>query len=404
MTETPGPNALLADRPTVDLLDPELWSSNPHHVWDWMRANEPVYHDKRNGLYGITKHADAVMVERRADIFPSQHAYRAIPAREEMNMIAQDGPGHKEQRMLVQRFFAPGVIAKREPGMRAMVTDIIDKALEKGSMEVVWDLAGQLPARLTCALMGFDDALWPKLKEWSERLMQTDMHQRDGRIFIEFMTANLELFDVTGKEIEKRRHQTDAPDDLLNVWAHATVGGQPMDIRSIFHESGLFVSGGSETSRTTIAHGLRAFADHPDQWAAMGADPTLVPGAVEEVFRYVTPLNNFFRQCMAETVVSGTTIPMGDRVILIYPSANRDEAVFSDPHRFDIRRQPNNHISFGNGPHTCIGAPLARLTMRVLFEEMSRRISELTVINEPVVENNIFARAVKTFNLGVTAR
>ncbi len=396
------------NRPLVDLLDPELWQSNPHDVWEWMRKNEPVYHDKRNGLFAITKHADVVLVERRADIFPSQHAYRAIPAREEMNMIAQDGPGHKEQRMLVQRFFAPGVIARREPGLRAMVTEILDEAIEKGSMEVVWDLAGQLPARLTCQLMGFDETLWPKLKEWSERLMQTDMHQRDGKIFIEFMTANLELFEVTGREIEKRRAETvarpEASDDLLNVWAHANVAGQQMDIRSIFHESGLFVSGGSETSRTTIAHGLRVLADHPDQWNAMAEDPSLVPGAVEEIFRFVTPLNNFFRRCMAETEVAGTTIRMGDRVMLVYPSANRDETVFSDPHSFDIRRKQNNHISFGNGPHTCIGAPLARLTMRVLFEEMTRRVGSLEVLSEPEVEANIFARAVKKFDLAVTAR
>jgi cholest-4-en-3-one 26-monooxygenase len=391
-------------RPVVDLLDPTLWQRNPHDLWAWMRANEPVYHDERNGLYAITRHADAVMVERRADLFPSQHAYRAVPAREEMNMIAQDDPGHREQRMLVQRFFAPGPVARREPAVRAIVTELLDAALSQGSMEVIEDLAGQLPARLTCQLMGFDESVWPKLKQWSERLMRTDMHQRNGQTFIEFATANMELFEVTRLEIDRRRADGTDQDDLLNVWAHANVGGRPMEMRTIFHESGLFVSGGSETTRTTIAHGLRVFADHPDQWNAMAVDPSLIPAAVEEVFRYVTPLNNFFRRSMAVTDVSGTTIGVGDRVILIYPSANRDEAVFANADRFDIRRHPNAHISFGNGPHTCVGAPLARMTMRVLLEEMTRRVATLTVESEPEIEANIFARAVKRFGLALTPR
>ncbi len=392
------------NRPVVDLLDPNLWQRNPHDLWAWMRANEPVYHDERNGLYAITRHADVVMVERRADLFPSQHAYRAVPAREEMNMIAQDDPGHREQRMLVQRFFAPGPVARRESAVRTIVTELLDAAIERGSMEVVDDLAGQLPARLTCQLMGFDETMWPKLKEWSERLMRTDMHQRDGNTFIEFATANLELFEVTRQEIDRRRADNTDQDDLLNVWAHATVGGRPMDIRTIFHESGLFVSGGSETTRTTIAHGLRVLADHPDQWNAMAADPSLVPAAVEEVFRYVTPLNNFFRRSMAITKVGGTTIGLGERVILVYPSANHDESVFADADRFDVRRSPNPHISFGNGPHTCVGAPLARMTMRVLLEEMTRRVATLSVLSDPEIEANIFARAVKRFDLAVTSR
>jgi cholest-4-en-3-one 26-monooxygenase len=389
---------------TIDLLDPALWQSNPHDLWQDLRISQPVYHDVRNGLFGITRHSDVLMIERRADLFPSAHAYRAIPAREEMNMIAQDDPGHREQRMLVQRFFSPGAIARREPEIRAIVTELLDAALTRGSMEVVGDLAGQLPARLTCRLMGFEESLWPKLKEWSERLMRTDMHQRDGCIAVDFTVANLELFDATRKVVEQRRSAGGSADDatdLLTVWALAKLKDSPMDLRTIYHESGLFVSGGSETTRTTIAHGLRVLIDHPDQWDAMRADKSLIPQAVEEIFRWVTPLNNFFRVCVKPTVVSGTSIGAGDRVILIYPSANRDADVFNDPFTFDIRRAPNHHLSFGNGPHMCIGAPLARLTMRVLLEEMTQRIRRLAVISEPVIEANIFARAVSRFEVGI---
>jgi cholest-4-en-3-one 26-monooxygenase len=177
-----------------------------------------------------------------------------------------------------------------------------------------------------------------------------------------------------------------------------------MEIRSIYHESGLFVSGGSETTRTTIAHGLRALIDHPDQWDAIAQNPELVPGAVEEIFRWVTPLNNFFRMCVKPTELSGVAINPGDRIIMIYPSANRDEAEFDEPFRFDVTRTPNHHLSFGNGPHMCVGAPLARLTMRVLLEELTKRVKRLEVVTEPEVEANIFARAVKRFDVTLVAR
>ena len=400
----------VTDRPTIDLLDPELYRRNPHDAWTWMREHEPVYRDDRNGLWGITRHADALFVERRAERFPSAHAYRAISTPSEMNMIAQDDPGHKAQRMLVQRFFAPGVLARRADELRETVSEILDGLFgpvgtQTGSrvtFEVVEAIAGRLPAILTCRLLGYPDEAWPMLKEWSERLMRTDMRERSGDVFMEFVTANLSLRSSVKEMVEAKRA---APgDDLLTVWSNATLSGAPMPFDSVFHEVGLFVSGGSETTRTTIAHGLRTFVDHLDQWEAIHDDPTLVDAAVEEVLRWVTPLNNFFRRCIEPTELGNRTIGRGDRVILLYPSANRDEDVFRDPFRFDITRSPNPHVSFGNGPHMCIGAPLARLTLRVLFAELAARCHDLVVVTEPEVEPNIFARAVRRFDLSARVR
>jgi cholest-4-en-3-one 26-monooxygenase len=403
-------SSLVTDRPTVDLLDPEFYRRNPHDVWTWMRANEPVYRDERNGLWGISRHADAIFVERRAERFPSAHAYRAISTPSEMNMIAQDDPGHKAQRMLVQRFFAPGVLARRADELRDTVNEILDglfgrpgeRTGERVSFEVIDAIAGRLPAILTCRLLGYPDDSWPLLKRWSEQLMRTDMRERSGDTFMEFVTANLSLRSSVKDMIAAKR--ADPGDDLLTVWSQAELNGAPMPFDSVFHEVGLFVSGGSETTRTTIAHGLRTFVDHPDQWEALLDDPTLVDSAVEEVIRWVTPLNNFFRRCIEPTELGGRTINPGDRVILLYPSANRDEDVFADPFRFDISRSPNPHISFGNGPHTCIGAPLARLSLRVLFAELAARCHTLEVVSEPDVEANIFARAVRHFDLSVVIR
>ncbi len=394
---------MLSTRPVVDLLDPVLYQRNPHDLWTWMRENEPVFHDARNGLWAITKYDDVLQVERDSTTFPSQGSYRVVPSFDESNMIAQDDPRHRKQRMLVQRFFAPPVIAQKEVEVREIVGTLIDQVIHAGSMEVVNDLAAQLPGRLTCRLIGFPEEWWDRLKVWSEKLMRTDMRDRDGGIFIEFMGANMELLRIVETMVEQKK--ANPVNDLLSVWSTAEIDGEPLPVRSIFHETGLFVAGGAETTRTAIAHGIRAFVDHPEQWDALANDRTLIPGAVEELLRWVTPLNNFFRRVMApDAVVRGVHIPMGDRVALMYPSANRDADQFSDPFTFDIRRTPNIHLAFGNGPHTCIGAPFARMTLRVVLEELSTRITNLCVLSEPNVEANIFARAVKRFDLGFTAR
>jgi cholest-4-en-3-one 26-monooxygenase len=393
----------LTTRPEIDLLDPTLYQRNPHDVWSWMRANEPVFHDPRNGLWAITKYDDVIQVERDSTRFPSQGSYRAVPSFDEANMIAQDDPRHRKQRMLVQRFFAPPVIAQKEVEVREIVRTLIDEVATAGRMEVVHDLAAQLPGRLTCRLIGFPEQWWDRLKVWSEKLMRTDMRDRDGGIFLEFMGANMELLRVVESMVEEKK--ANPANDLLSVWSTAEIDGEPLPVRSIFHETGLFVAGGAETTRTAIAHGIRAFVDHPEQWDAMATNPACVPGAVEELLRWVTPLNNFFRRVMApDAEVSGVHIPMGSRVAMIYPSANRDESHFTDPFRFDITRTPNVHLAFGNGPHTCIGAPFARMTLRVVLEEMSARFKDLRVLSEPDVEANIFARAVKRFDLGFQLR
>jgi cytochrome P450 len=172
----------------------------------------------------------------------------------------------------------------------------------------------------------------------------------------------------------------------------------------MFNETGLFIAGGAETTRTVIAHGLRTFCDHPDQWELLAAQPDLIPTAVDELIRWVTPLNNFFRTAVEDATIGEQPVVEGDWIILLYPSANRDEAVFDDPFRFDVTRRPNPHVAFGYGTHFCIGANFARFELGILFEEMTRRFTDLRPLTEPDVEPNIFARAVRSFDLGLTSR
>jgi cytochrome P450 family 142 subfamily A polypeptide 1 len=284
-----------SDRLTVDLLDPHLYQRNPHDVWAWMRANEPVYRDERNGLWAVTRHADLMDVERRSTVFLSGQGYRALWSPEEINMIAQDDPRHRQQRMLVQPKLTGKSVAQRQAEIAALVTELIDEALAAGDeMDVIDALAGQLPARFTARILGFPEEMWPQIKSWSERLMRTDMRDRDGEVFRDFFAANMEFVGVLGEIAPKKL--AEPGDDLISVWLHSTIDGEPLPPAAIVHEVGLFIAGGAETTRTAISHGLHAFAQHPDQWEAIGADPDLVPGAVEEVLRWVTPLNNFFRR------------------------------------------------------------------------------------------------------------
>jgi cytochrome P450 family 142 subfamily A polypeptide 1 len=391
-----------ADRMNVDLLDPELYKSNPHETWAWMRANEPVYWDEKNKLWGITRHADVMDVERRSSVFSSEGVYRAVLSPGESNMIAQDDPRHRQQRMLVQPQLTHAGVARRTAEVEALVAELIAEAVATKEFDVIDLIAGQLPARLTARLLGFPEEMWPQVKSWSERLMRTDMRDRDECVMSEFMDANREFL---GAMMPIMQEVATCPrDDFMSIWTHATIDGQPLPPEAIFHEVGLFIAGGAETTRTAISHGLRAFIDHPDQWEEIANNPALVDSAVEEVLRWVTPLNNFFRMALTDDEVGGQKIAAGDRVIMLYPSANRDESVFANPYTFDIHRSPNPHLSFGFGTHLCIGANLARLVLTTVFRELSSQATGLRVVTEPDVEANIFARAVKSFRMGVSAR
>ena len=390
------------ERMIIDLLDPELYQSNPHDVWAWMRANEPVYRDEKNKLWGITRHADVMDVERRSSVFSSSGVYRAVLSPGESNMIAQDDPRHRQQRMLVQPQLTHAGVATRTAEVEALVAELVSEAVAQGEFDLVELIAGQLPARLTARLLGFPEEMWPQVKSWSERLMRTDMRDRDPAIMDEFIDANREFLGAMMPILEE---VSACPrNDFMSIWAHAEIDGQKLPPEAIFHEVGLFIAGGAETTRTAISHGIRAFIDHPEQWEELAAKPELIDSAVEEVLRWVTPLNNFFRMALTDDVVGGQAIAAGDRLVLLYPSANRDESVFNDPFDFDIHRSPNPHLSFGFGTHLCIGANLARLVLTTMFRELSAQATVLSVVSEPDVEANIFARAVRSFQIRVTPR
>jgi len=383
----------------ADLLDPAWWADldGMHEFFTWARGEAPVWRDETNGLWAVVRHAEVMEVERRSDVFSSQGCYRAIPAAEESNMIAKDDPDHLAQRRLVNRRFTPRAVLESQPFLRRVIDELVDAACDAGRIDVVDGLAAQLPSRLTAEMLGFPEERWPDVKGWSERLMRTDSILSDPDVAMGMITAIMEFNTLLIAEAEERGRCP--ADDLVSVWVEA--GYDPM---TMMHETGLFIAGGAETTRTAIARGLRVLCDHPDQWEAAAADPSLVPGLVEEVIRWVTPLNNFFRTATRADRIGDQAVDAGDRVMLVYPSANRDERVFDDPFTFDIRRSPNPHIAFGQGTHFCLGANLARLELRLLFEALTSRWTDLVPVTEPDIEPNIFAGAVRSFELAFTPR
>jgi len=394
-----------ASAPTVpDLLDPEFYVDfdRMHEALRRLRHEQPLARDEANGLWAVTRHDDVVDVERRDDVFVSGLGYRSFHSPDEENMISLDDPRHAEHRRLISRRFTPKAVRDLEPLLVGIMDGLIDAFIDRGEVEVVSELAAPLPARLTAHLLGFPEERWPDVQRWSERLMRYDRIATEDVAIVEFLESIGEFSELLFPLADRRR--VDPADDLISVWANAELDGCPFPDQSLIDETGLMISGGAETTRTTVARSLAVFCEHPDQWEALAADPTLVPGAVEEMVRWVTPLNNFFRTAVAPTRIGGVEIAEGDRVILLYPSANRDEAVFDDPYRFDVRREGNNHVAFGFGTHFCLGAPLARFELRLLMERLTRRITNLRVLETPDIEPNIFASAVRSFRLGFDRR
>jgi cholest-4-en-3-one 26-monooxygenase len=389
-------------RPEADLLDPSFYLDDPHAAFAWMRANEPVYRDDANDLWAVTRHHDIQDVEARADVFVSGRGYRSHWSPDETNMIAQDDPRHGKQRRLVSRRFTPRAVRDHEPWLRGTVRSLLDEFIDDGTVEVIDGLAGQLPTRLTARLLGWPEERWPDVKSWAERLMAYDEILRDPAAATAMMTAIMEFSSELGGLLDERRG---CPmDDLLSVWAGAEIDGEELDALTIMHETGLFISGGAETTRTVLSRGLRTFCDHNDQWDLLARDPAAIPTAVEELVRWVTPLNNFFRTATTDAAIGEQPMTAGDRIILLYPSGNRDEDVFEDPFRFDVTRKPNPHVGFGFGTHYCLGASLARLVVAVVLEELTPRITDLHVVTEVEDVPNIFACMVGSFELGFEKR
>jgi cholest-4-en-3-one 26-monooxygenase len=378
---------------TFDLLDGDFYVGDRYSLYSRARREQPVMWDPINELWGIFRYDDIVEIERRKDVFinsdKAKGGYRPnLPA--DAAIIGLDDPLHSQRRNLVARRFTPRSVADKEVRVRSVVTGLLDEALAKGTVDLIDDLASPLPAMMIGWLLGYPDDEWPNLRDWSERTIAMGGGPRyfaeDGMVaFGEFITRTIALYE------EKKGCPMD---DILSLYTTAEVPGSTFGIDEAMSDALLLLDGGAETTRTVIARSLMALAENPAQWEALkaGADLTV---ATEEFIRHVTPIHNMCRVASVDYEIGGQTIKAGQQVLLMYTSANRDEAHFDDPEVFDVRRTPNHHIAFGFGTHFCLGAALARSEIRTFFEEFVRRVASFTVAD--VVEMpNAFVFGVKS--------
>ena len=364
------------DHPTrseIQLLSEDFYA-NFDELTTWMRAEAPMYWDDSTGIWGAAAHADISRLSRDWRTFCSGKGSR--PESSVPSMINFDAPEHTRRRRLISAGFTRRRVEDHEPFIRAKVNELLDAVADRGECDVVRDLATPLPMYMIGELMGLPDDDHDQLLHWSDLFATGGSEIRD-----EVIEAVQQWWQYITVKIGERRGSGGS--DLISLVVDPSDGEEPLSDVDLVFETMLVLVGGDETTRHVISAGMAALLQHPDQLALLRSRPELMPTAIEEMLRWATPVRNMNRTATCDAEVHGQQVREGDRILLLYPSGNRDESVFADPFRFDITRSPNDHVAFGAyGRHHCLGAPLARLELRVLFEEVLRRFDDLELATD----------------------
>lgn len=410
-----------ATRPDVadlDLTYGELFiRDKAHDVWQRLRAEDPVsWQDGRlwfPGFWSITKHADILAISRDPHTFISSKGIAMAtdptppPERFEANasLITTDPPRHVRLRRLVNKGFTPRMVALMEPGIREMTREIIANVATKGACDFVTDVAAQLPLAVICSMVGAPREDWPMLFNLTNQVLGPDdpEYQSEGRDRRETAEhGTRQMFAYFAKTVAARRREP--REDMVTLLTQAEIEGEALTEQEILAFCQLLVLAGNETTRNATSGGLLALLEHPDELERLRADPALMPTAVEEILRWSSPLAHMMRTATRDYELRDKVIKAGDRVMLWYPSANRDEEVFADPYRFDVGRTPNEHLAFGFGEHFCLGAGLARLEIRVMFEELLARLTDIVLAGEVERLRSTFLTGIKHMPISFAAR
>lgn len=361
-------------RPDVDLADGRFYADgHARDAYRWMRAHEPVFRD-RNGQAAAASHAAVLDAERNPDLFSNAGGIR--PDQPGMPyMIDMDDPAHLLRRKLVNAGFTRKRVMDKLPAIGTLCDTLIDAVCEKGECDFVRDIAAPLPMAVIGDMLGVLPQERELLLKWSDDLVCGLSSHVDEQTIQLLMDTFAAYTAFTMDVIAKRR--ADPTDDLFSVLVNSEVEGQRMEDAEIVMETLLILIGGDETTRHTLSGGTEQLLRHPDQWAALTADPTKLPGAIEEMLRWTSPVKNMCRTLTADTEFYGTALRKDEKIMLMFESANFDEEVFGDPQNFRIDRTPNNHVAFGFGTHFCMGNQLARLELKIMIEKVLSRLPDL---------------------------
>ncbi|TDH55015.1 cytochrome P450 [Mycobacterium eburneum] len=368
----------------VDLTDGTFYADGgARDAYRWMRANQPVFRD-RNGLAAAATYQAVIDAERRPELFSSTGGIR--PDQPGMPyMIDMDDPAHLLRRKLVNAGFTRKRVKDREPAIAALCDTLIDAVCERGECDFVRDIAAPLPMAVIGDMLGVLPEDRGMLLKWSDDLVTGLSSHFDPTSpqFQAVMAAFAAYTEFTkGVITERRREPTD---DLFSILVNAEVDGQRMSDDEIVFETLLILIGGDETTRHTLSGGTEQLLRHRDQWDRLVADPSLLPGAIEEMLRWTSPVKNMCRTVTADTEFHGTELTAGEKMMLLFESANFDESVFGDPENFRIDRDPNSHVAFGFGTHFCLGNQLARLELSMMTARVLQRLPDLRLAAEDAV-------------------
>ncbi|MCU1374300.1 MAG: cytochrome [Actinomycetia bacterium] len=381
-----------------DLYDPDWYVDGPvHETFAELRRTEPVRWQDipgDTGYWAVLRHADVVHVARHPEVFSAWEGGVVLETLEGEGLdqmrhmlLAMDPPRHTAYRQPLAPHFGARVIGRMEEQIRGRCRAILDAAAGRDEVDLCHDVAGPLPAQVIGELMGLPAEDTAQIQRWAE--LQTSVQDEEVTAGYEG-NPSMEMA-VYGMAWAATRREQPRRDDITALLLESTFeDGQPMtdvDFGSFFVQ---LVTAGNDTTKTMLAGGTFELLRHPDQLRALREDPSLLPGAVEEVLRWCNPLHYFRRTASIDVELGGQQVRAGDKVAMIYTSANRDEEAFAEADRFDIRRNPNPHLSFGIGAHFCLGAHLARLEARIFFEELLSTFSTIELAGEPArVRSNL---------------
>jgi len=371
----------------IDVLDRSFYL-DPHPGYARLRASAPLSWDAVHGLWVLTTHEDVTYVSTHADLFCSGEGVRPTQSID-LSIIGLDGERHIRQRRLLNQGFSPRMIRAMESRVRQVVTEVLDEVASAGACDFVTDIAIPLPLVVIAELMGLPVEDRFRLGEWSDRMMGGEGRaDPDDPMTLDATAAFTEYVTYVSDMVEDRRAARrsghDTPDDIIKILVGADEDGVLESSDELTEDEltmflVVLLVAGNETTRNAIGGGMWAFQQFPGQWDLLLTHPEHFATMADEVARFVSPVISFVRTATRDTELHGQRIAAGDKLLLLYQAANRDEDVFDRPDEFDVTRSPNPHIAFGVGPHVCMGSNLARLEIRVLFEELVRRFPDMRV-------------------------
>ena len=381
----------------LDLVDANRFARRgyPHQVWTQLRAEAPVARIEAPGwvpFWAVTKHADIAEISAQPTRFSNECGLLLVPegaplepASSEM-VVMIDPPRHRPVRKLASPRFTPRAIRAHRERIEQIAVEILDDASTGGAeseCDFVESVAAPLPIAVISWFLGVPREDWKLLYHWTNEIIGSNdpEYRRPGESARDtYQRARGELHRYLEQMIEERRRQPG--DDLISHLIQSELEGAPTTHRLILDNCELFVEAGNETTRNAISGGLLAFCENPGAWDRLRAEPELLPSAVEEILRWVTPITHFIRVATEDCEVRGQKIAKGDVLVLYYASANRDEEVFEAPFEFRIDRKPNRHLAFGIGEHVCLGAHLARVELETVFRHLLGRLEHFELSGE----------------------